>query len=567
LIYAAQSAVKSTLAGAAQPGFNTGAKFFYPRAGSLTLNDSSLTPFAGFSSILFQASGNITLATDWNLAAGTRGILQIEAGGNLTLANGASILADDGWAVTLAAGRNFSVPNQVTSGAGSILFSGTAGLQTGNGDINLFAGNNVTLNSGYVRTINGGNISVTALAGSVNAGNNQNGYDFRPTDPAGANYLYVVDSNLGGISTAAGGNVNLTAGLDILSYLPVAGGVQTEAGAGCFGPNPGNVTLIAGRNVTGHYVAADGAGTITAGNNAGTATKALALSLVDGGWNVTAANNILLQEVRNPNGIFNDFGSGSSSTRHHFDYSPDAYTILTAGNGVQLLGTALPRYPDSFESSIPCIYPPTLEITAGAGGVTLGNDIILFPSALGWLNITITGGGLTSSKPGADLAQLILSDSGKNQYLQAGDFGIGDHAATPVHINDRRAVDLNISGDMQGIYLGSAEQADITVGGDLINCRFDGQNLHAGDVTSIHVTGAIQNRSEFTSVTLGGVEISTFRRSSFPVVKSTVARISFACKVDIASGGPLTVTETVAGKTRKSCTSDASETTSTGRSP
>ena len=205
------------------------------------------------------------------------------------------------------------------------------------------------------------------------------------------------------------------------------------------------------------------------------------MSLIDGGWNVTAGNDILLQEVRNPNGVFNNLGTASASTRNFFNYAPGDYVTLNAGDGVQLLGTALPRYSDSFDSGIPCIYPPTLEITAGAGGVTLGNDVILFPSPQGWLDITTTGGGgLTSSKSGSDLAQLILSDSGKNQYLQAGDFGINDHAATPVHINEDRSVELNISGDMTGIYLVSAEQAQVNVGGDMINCRFDGQNLHCG---------------------------------------------------------------------------------------
>jgi hypothetical protein len=371
-------------------------------------------------------------------------------------------------------------------------------LQAADGDITLLAGNNLTVGSGYVRTVAGGSITATAVAGSVNTGTSTGGYDFSPIGKG-----YVVDSNLGGISTAAGGDVTLTAGLDIISYLPVAGGVQTDAGSGCFGSAAGNVTLTAGRNVTGHYVVANGTGTIVAGNNAGTTTKKLALSLVAGGWNVTAANDILLQEVRNPNGIFNDFGTASAATRHYFDYSDDAYVILTAGDGVTLAGTALPRYPDSFESSVPCIYPSILIITAGAGGVTLGNDVILFPSAQGWLSVTTTAGGaLTGSKSDSTFAQLILSDSGKDQYLAAGDFGIDDHAGTPVHINDDRAVELNISGDMEKIYLVSAEKAEVNVGGDMINCRFDGQNLHVGDVTSINVAGAIKNRSEFTSVTV-----------------------------------------------------------------
>lgn len=522
LLYSASAAVNSTLAGAAQSGFNAGAEYFYPRAASLTLNSSALAPFAGFSSILFQTAGNLTVAanTTWSLAGDAGGRLQLEAGGNLTVGNGSSLTAGDGWAVTLAAGRNFSAAGQVTPGIGSIAFSGTAGLQGGNGDLTLLAGSSISVGSGYIRTINGGNISATAVAGSLNSGSSPNGYDFLPTG-------YAVDANLGGISTAAGGNVNLFAGLDLTSYLPVAGGVQGDAGAGCFGPEPGNLTLTAGRNVSGHYVVADGLGSITAGDNAGTSTKPLALSLVDGGWNVAAGNDILLQEVRNPNGVFNDLGTASSPTRHYFDYAPDDFVTLTAGNGVALLGTALPRYSDSFDADLPCIYPPTLEITAGAGGVTLGNNVILFPSAQGWLGITTTDGGpLASSETGADLAQLILSDSGKDQYLAAGDFGLGDHAAIPVHLNDDRAVELNIAGDLENIYLVLAEPAAVNVGGDMINCRFDGQNLHPGDVTAFNVAGAIANRSEFTSVTLTSAPNFDALASADPPLTGDVANLA-----------------------------------------
>ena len=282
-----------------------------------------------------------------------------------------------------------------------------------------------------------------------------------------------------------------------------------------------------GHDVVGHYVVANGAGSITAGDNAGTPTTPLALSLISGGWSVSAGNDILLQEVRNPNGIFNILGAASSSLRHSFDYSPGAYTILTAGNAVQLLGAALPRYDDAFESSIPCIYPPTLDISTGAGGVTLGNDVILFPSPQGRLNITTTAGGsLSSSKPGSDPAQLILSDSQNVQYLKAGDFGINDHASVPVHINDDRAVELNISGNMEGIYLVAAEQAQVNVGGDMINCRFDGQNLHNGDVTSINVTGAIVNRGEFTSVTVTTTPDFSALANAYPPLIGSLATLA-----------------------------------------
>ncbi len=85
----------------------------------------------------------------------------------------------------------------------------------------------------------------------------------------------------------------------------------------------------------GHFIVTASAGVITAGNNAGVSTdvvntdgttgRNLALSLVagdgqnPGGWTVNAGQDILLQEVRNPNGIFNE--AGGRSTSHLFDYA------------------------------------------------------------------------------------------------------------------------------------------------------------------------------------------------------------------------------------------------------
>lgn len=471
-----------------------------PVAGTLNLNVNSA--FIGLSRITLQALNNITISggTTWDLFASTGinapgSLLKLEAGNNITIGTGASIVAGDGWSVTLQAGRNFSLADTVVSGVGNISFSGTASLQTTDGNISLLAGNNITVASGHVRTISGGSITAHAVGGSINTGTKANGYQFLPTG-------YQVSSDLGGISTANGGDVTLTAGLDVISYLPIAGGVQTDAGSGAFGAAPGNVTITAGRDVSGHYVVRNGVGTITAGRNAGTTSRLLALSLVAGGWNVSAAQDILLQEVRNPNGVFNNLGSSSSPYRYLFDYAPDAYTILNAGHSVQLLGTALPRYTDAFSGNMPPIYPGTLIINAGAGGVVLGNDVILFPSPLGNLEITTTGGGsLVGTKVGG-LAQLILSDSGKTQYKTAGDFGIADHASVPVHLNDTEPVKLNISGDLESVLIGSAKAAEINVGGDMINSRFDGQNLHDSDVTAINVTGDIINRNVFTTITV-----------------------------------------------------------------
>jgi hypothetical protein len=348
--------------------------------------------------------------------------------------------------------------------------------------------------------------------------------------------------------------------------------------------------------VAGHYVAINGAGNIYAGvkkdangnlikdasgkyvldasstGSAGTFVKSLALSLASGGWTVNAAQNILLQEVRNPNGLFNDVGAGSSTTKHEFTYAPDAYVTLNSGNSVQLLGESLPRYND-FEKGITPIYAGTLSINTGAGGVILGNHVTLAPSATGNLTITTTGGGSLQTKayadylvaladyhlhqndtpapkqplPPADQWQLLVSDSGKTQYKQAGDIGLADHAAVPLHLNDSLPIQLNISGGLNGIILGVPKLAEINVVGDMVNSRLDGQNLHDADVTSINVGqvaklnlehsgvldaatdgslpvgGNIINRNEFTTVVLNTAPDLTVFDLVYPPLNNSLA--------------------------------------------
>lgn len=471
-----------------------------PATGALNLNVG--TAFTGLSRIHLQATRNIQLSagTLWDLNESTGvsspgSLLLLEAGNNITLANGSRINAGDGWSVSLVAGRDFTQASGTRSGTGNLALNGSAGIQSTDGDISLLAGNNITVASGFVRTIHGGDITAQAVAGNINTGTRANGFLFRPTG-------YEVDSELGGISTANGGDVALQAGQDVISFLPLAGGLQSDAGSGAFGAASGNLTIQAGRDVQGHFVVRNGTGTIQAGRNAGTATRLLALSAVDTAWNVTAANDILLQEVRNPNGIFNNLGSSSAPFRHRFDYSDDAAVSLVAGNSIQLRGSALPRYDDAFSQGMSPIYPGTLTLRAGAGGILLGNDVTLFPSPTGNLDvITTDGGSLTGTKPG-DLVQFVVSDSSARQYRSFGTFGINDHAAVPVHLGDTTPVNVQVSGNLSSILFGVPKAARIEVGGNMVNSRFEGQNLRATDVTSIHVGGDIINRNEFTTVPL-----------------------------------------------------------------
>jgi filamentous hemagglutinin family protein len=545
-------------------------------SGTLSLDVNSAFANKNFSLIKLQASGDITVAsgTVWDLSASTgktSGQMSLQAGGNIIVSDSAQIFDANQWAVSLQAGFYF-LNNTVTPGTGSVLLNGSGSIKIAQGNLTLTAGRDITVGSGYAITTGGGSITAHALTGNIDTGSDAQGYTFVPNATT-IGTAYNLSHGLGGISTMAGGDVNLTAGGNISSVLPGKKGYFyngnflsalnsdfNTAGAGAYGPQAGNVNLIAGGNVTGNYLVANGVGSLFAGvqmdasgnavkdsggqyvlgstGSAGTSalTPNLALNLIKGGWNVTAAQNIYLQEVRNPNGIFNV--NGATAMKHYFDYAPGDFVNLSAGNAVQLGGTSssLPRV-DTL--NVPMIYPGILNVNAGAGGITLVGDsifnqMILFPSPQGGLVMNTTGGGSLNGKlptsAGAPLIfNLVVSDSGSSQYKNSTSFGLNDHASTPIHLNHETPVELNISGDMNLTLLSSPEAAQVNVVGNMNNCRFQAMNLADSDISSISVGqaaklnleaagilnpatdgglvvgGDIINRSAFTSVDLTGV--------------------------------------------------------------
>ncbi len=455
---------------------------------------------ANFNSFSLASGGNSAASITLNAGHDIQiagGFVETTAGANLNLTAGQDINTDSGFVSALGGGKILAEASTGNLNIGSGFF------ETDSGNITLFALQNINVGAGAVTTIGGGSITATAQTGSVNTGTDPNGFLFYSGLGAQVNL-----ASLGGISTGAGGDVTIYAGQNVTSFLPKDGS-SGDAGTGAFDPlHHGNVTILAGGNVTGHYVVADGVGVIGSSQspvkNAGTSQTALALSLVDGSWSVNAIGKILLQEVRNPNGIFNLKGSASTSTFHEFTYGADASVTLNAGT-VELAGGNLPR---NTGESIPSIYPPELTINAGVGGILLDRDVILFPSAQGLLNIN-TPGSLIAPSPFVP-TQLIMSDSGSTKFTSAATFGSADHSSTPVHLNDETVCSLNIGGDMDNIFLVVPEPAQVTVGGNMNNCSFLGQNLLQSnpakngkpDATTITVGGNIFNLNNYSTVTL-----------------------------------------------------------------
>ena len=489
-----------------------------------TASGSTGTIQSGGGSILLQAVGqSIALGpTQWDLAdvpAPTP--ITLQAANNITIASGGGIVAGLNWNMNLAAGVSDFGRNTVaaisTSGSSSITLKGSAVLQTANGSINAQAGNSVTVTSGGTTSglggivtgivnepnadgtvspelvsslpgnLTGGSITVLAAGGSVYYGSSTHGYLFSST---GA----TPDTLLGGISTASGGDVTIQAPHGNIEPGTSSGGATySDSGSGAFGDEPGNVTLIAGGNVTGHYVLANGVGSITAANAGSGSANALALSLIKGGWTVTATDHIYLQEVRNPNGVFNDYippPGSSNPDKYLFNYDPLSYVTLNAEQ-VTITGPAA-------NTSEGLIFPPTLTIQAGAGGIILNQSLILFPSPAGNLVMTTTGGGNYTANGNA----ITISDSTAKQWKTSGDFTTSGANDNVLHLNDPNPVQINISGSVYDLSLSSPKPVEMYVTGDIIDSTATIQNLLPTDTSVISAGGQILNHTDYVIVTL-----------------------------------------------------------------
>ena len=472
-------------------------------SGTLNVNVSTAFKNVTSGSILLQASGDITLNSAWNLYASTgnkaTGKLTLEAGNNINL--NSSLLDTHAWSISLLAGYNPQT-HVVDAGVGSItLKNNNTAILTGSGGINLTAGQSILLGAGYVNTSAGGSITMTALKGDIDAGT-LNAY------PAGYGAVYHS-----GINTYAGGDVTLTAGHNI-SSVPNYG--QNVAGSsGAYGS--GDVSLAAGNEVKGYFQVSSGKGTILAGVSlaggtpqilqasatAGDAVTPLTLSLDTGSWNVWSASLAYIEEVRNLSGTFDPSGV--------YAYGSTAALHVWAGDNITLDGSNLGQGRNAIVDPVTHntyqepVYPPVVTLSAGAGGVTVNNSLVMFPSAAGNLQISTTrnrgtaggSGDLIGATQAGPLTGIVMSDGNP---LDATTFLNGPANTSPS--SDTSPVVLNIAGSIHSFGLTVPTFANITVGGDAKNFGFVGQNSSANQTTFIQVAGKISYRGDLTSQTL-----------------------------------------------------------------
>ena len=537
----ATSTIQSLINGQSAASFQSGGGWLMVNPQDIMLSSSVSTPSASspnlqvsdlstFSKIDLFAGGNIKLTANWTLASSDDIDARLTLNANNSITLSSSLIAVNNWNVDMSAGPG-NLAAKPQSGDG-IYLNGSSFIQTQNGSIDLWAANEVLVNPGIpypgntgaagnngIRTLGGGSISVTAQYGDVNTGGNYNGFTFGQV----AAPYYKVSKSLGGISTYAGGDVSISAGRNVTSYLPVQSDylkAQYDGGTGAFGAQPGNVTINAGGNVSGHYVLVDGIGNITAGGDIGAPTSSggFALSLVKGSWNVSTPGSLYLQDVRNPNGVFDDYTYAAGY--HVFDYDPLASLALT-GKKVEITGAGAPHGVVSAPgSTVPMLFPPSLRVNAGSDGFVLDTDVILFPSANGEMHIASAGDFKGYEDPGdptlVTIATLSMSDSAAKQWLpNSTTFGLTDHAPVPPELDNPNPVEVSVGGDMKNVVLRTSKATHIDVQGNMYNASFLGQNLHPADVTYIDANGQISYPPVYTFVDLAPGEVISSPESTF----------------------------------------------------
>ncbi len=512
------SELHSRIDGHAAQGYRGGTLLLDPY--DLLINSAltgSLVPTlnSGLYQINLPADHNITLAGIWTLTdPGAAARLSLQAGNSIIFNNGAGIKAGNNWSVYLKAGPENLLARPDTMRTGGIYLDGNSYVDALNGRVSLWAANEVLINSGAVRTRTGGSIDVTALLGDVNSGVNFYGYTF---GRLAAPYYIVNSTRLGGISTAAGGDVTITAGGNVTSYLPLQNNyneAQYGAGSGAFGSQPGNVTVTAGGNVLGNYVLANGIGTITSGGTIGSASSGgFSLGLIKGTWNINAPEgDIYLQHAFNPNGLFNDKDGMSYAGYHRFNYDAASTLSLRAGGNIEITGIGAPLAPPSAGGgALPILLPPSLKVDAGRDFV-LDQNVVLFPSSQGNLNVATKGN--FQSAPGG-VFSLCLSESESAQWNPSpvngltGTFLPTDHGSSPPSFVDPASpVKVSVGGNMNNVTLYSPKEAQMVVAGNMFNSSLVGQNLQKSDVTSVKVGGSISYSPVYTFTTLDKAIIS-----------------------------------------------------------
>jgi filamentous hemagglutinin len=495
-------------------------------------NPYAVLPIAG-TGALAANTGNLSVAAGTLVRTGT-GSIDINSGRDFVLGKAAS-----GPNLSTAAVYTAGRPSEVfaTSGANGFptINLTTASYPTGGGDLTISAQQDIEgavskqLISEWLVRRGQTNATTGAIVANRNTGWGVNFAKFQQNTGA-----------LGGgdVSVNAGGSIR-----NLSIMLPTSGRLIGATGTQ---PDPNNLVVTGGGDLTvnaakdigsGVFYVGRGIGTIHAGDsilaartvfdsdpNAPVANLPIntILALGDGRIDVRAGRNVAIETVLNPTAVTQDksvigtFPGNPANRTYFYTYSPVAAVKLEALSGDVILN----NNQDALKFSTPdatfngansndvealVVYPGRLDVYAGRGDIRVANSFTLFPSGQG--NLQLIAGAhvkvdgrvnLADADPALLLNPLRLPLTGNFVGYSNTAASLSPtptsattarllHALTPVHENDSENLVRIVAAE--GSILGGdfyfAKPSQLYAGTDVRDIRFLGQNLHAGDVTSI----------------------------------------------------------------------------------
>jgi hypothetical protein len=412
-----------------------------------------------------------------------------------------------------------------------------------------------------------------------------------------------------------GGDVNISAGRDINNLsvmLPTTGRLIGASGSQ---PDANNLVVTGGGdlNVTaggdirsGVYYVGRGEGTLRAGgsivsgrtvgdsNSNAASFSALPvhtiLAVGDGRFDVRAAGSVTLETVLNPTAVAQDSTVVGANRTYFYTYSPAAAATVESLGGDVLLAnnTNALKFSapginfgnivtNSADINALTVYPGKLDVRAGLGNITIGSSFTLFPSARGNLQLIAGGNVAFDVNPDAGLRAVNLSDADPALLLNPlrvpfnngvtyadtasrlapGGGAQVNSALTPIHQQDENNPVRIVAaeGSITGGSLYFSKPAELYAGVDVRDIQFEGQNLHAGDVTSIvarrdvafstprNILTGVQEAND-RRIYLGGagrLEIEAGRNVDLGNSRGVVTRANISNPALPASGADITV--------------------------
>ena len=464
--------------------------------------------------ITARAAGDVVIGSDGGLVA-ERGDIDVEAGRSVrftassTLTDG--VIENGSGNIRVVAGDSVTLSGRDARGG---LVDGNAAIRTRGllGHVDLGTPGCTNDPSGCDTRTGGGSIFVQAIRGDVDAGIGNRWLDVGSPNPDDFDPMPVYHGGILGIGTEAGGNVTVIAGRDVLTGLSTrtrsggsASGLLYKAGVNGYGYDGGHIgvfgapaiydidyntptgdllrarpfgialesllTVVAGRNVTGDYMARNGKALIAAGYDAtvtaqppgiapvvalrasdtalrypdaaagdadagwaGTLARPLTVDLVRGSVSIRGQNGVALRAIENPSLVYQPANEEAGGTYRVPTYgATDTADVEAVTGDVMLIGgdnlsprlpmpASDPRFPGdqavTFEDDVLSrLLPPSLRVTThpfarGAesrgGDLVLLSDFVLFPSTTGGLTLDVAGSVRTANGTASGAAELVL---------------------------------------------------------------------------------------------------------------------------------------------------------------